>query len=62
MPRAAQLLGLKEEFEHKFALQLAENRRLQSQISVQKSEFNAMAQKSQEMEQRVMELESEIGE
>lgn len=65
-PRAApyrlpQLLAVKEDFEHKLALQLAENRRLQSQISVQRSELNTMAQKLHEMEQRVAEVEADIG-
>lgn len=52
---------MKEDFEHRFALQLAENRRLQSQVVVQKAEMNELRHKQQELEQRVMECEAEIG-
>ena len=57
-----ELFKMKEDFEHRLALQLAENRRLQSQLSVQKSETAALLQRTGDLEQRVAELEAEIGE
>ena len=50
-----------EEMEHRFYLQLAENKRLQMQVSQSKKEYTNLQEKVHLLEDRIHVLEKEIG-
>jgi chromosome segregation ATPase len=58
----AEIASVKEDMEHRLALQLAENRRLQSHISSQKGDIAALQQRCVDLEAKVERLEKELGE
>ena len=51
---------LKEEMEHKFALQVAENKRIQSNITTLKNENQMLERRVSGLEKRIKNLEDEI--
>jgi len=53
---------MKDEMDHKFSLQMAENKRLQSHMSSLKSENQALEQRIVKLESRVNTLEVRLGE
>ena len=56
-----QLQGFREESEHKFSLQIAENKRLSTQMSTQKKENQKLIERIHQLEGRVEQLEKQIG-
>ena len=58
---SSQLADFKEESERKFALQIAENKRLSVQMSSQKKENQRLIERIHELEERVKRLELDIG-
>ena len=55
------LQTMQEEMEHKFGLQVAENKRMQQHLSAAKRENQAMAKRLLATEERLKALESELG-
>ena len=53
--------SLKEDLEHKFALQVAENKRLLNQLVKQKNEQGAMRKYIEALEERIRLLQDEVG-
>ena len=53
--------NLKEDLEHKFALQVAENKRLLNQLVKQKNEAGAMRKYIEALEERIRLLQDEMG-
>ena len=53
--------ALKEDLEHKFALQVAENKRLLNQLVKQKNEQGAMRKYIEALEERIRLLQDEVG-
>jgi hypothetical protein len=51
-----------EELEHRFLLQLAENKRLQAQLTQSKHDYQALLSKVNTLEDRIRDLEEQIGE
>lgn len=56
-----QLAAFKDESEHKFSLQIAENKRLSKQMSTQKKENQRLIERIHKLEERVKQLELQIG-
>jgi len=56
----AEFTDMKEEMDHKFSLQTAENRRLQNNISNHKNENTALERRVVQLEKRVLDLEKEL--
>jgi cell division protein FtsB len=56
-----QLADFKDESERKFALQIAENKRLSVQMSSQKKENQRLIERIHVLEERVKRLEIDIG-
>ena len=52
---------MQEEMDHKFSLQVAENKRMQQHLSTAKRENQAMAKRVVALEERVATLELELG-
>ena len=52
---------MQEEMDHKFSLQVAENKRMQQHLSTAKRENQAMAKRVVALEDRVQTLELELG-
>jgi len=52
---------MKSEMDHKFSLQVAENKRMQQHLSTVKRENQAMTRRLVALEDRVARLESELG-
>lgn len=53
---------VQDELQHKFSLQVAENKRLQSHLTNQKNEMHAMHKRLVSLEERVKNVELTIGE
>ena len=53
--------SLKEDLEYKFALQVAENKRLLNQLVKQKNEQGAMRKYIEALEERIRLLQDEVG-
>jgi hypothetical protein len=56
-----QMVEFKDEAEHKFALQIAENKRLVTQMSQQKKENQKLVERIRALESRAKAVELEIG-
>ena len=52
---------MQEEMDHKFSLQVAENKRMQQHLSATKRENQALTKRLVAAEERVMNLEREMG-
>ncbi len=55
------LKTMQEEMEHKFSLQVAENKRMQQHLSTAKRENQAMGKRLIAAEERLKAIESELG-
>ena len=53
--------NVKEDLEHKFALQVAENKRLLNQLVKQKNEMGSMRKYIEALEERIRLLQDEVG-
>ena len=53
--------SIKEDLEHKFALQVAENKRLLNQLVKQKNEAGSMRKYIEALEERIRLLQDEMG-
>merc|ERR1711998_641559 len=56
----AEFTDMKEEMDHKFSLQMAENKRLQSHLTNLKNENTALERRVVQLEKRVLGLEKEL--
>jgi Skp family chaperone for outer membrane proteins len=57
-----QFTAVQDDLQHKFASQVAENKRLQSHLTNAKNELTNMARRMAALEDRVRHLELDIGE
>lgn len=56
-----EVVDLKEDTSHKFALQIAENKRLQHHISLQKQESQKLYKQIEALQVRLLNVERELG-